>query len=176
MDKVKSNDFLPKDYKTPPSRFMKFTSDKTTIRVLSSAVVGYEYWTDDEKFVRSKTRPIGTPKNIQLDAEGKPDTVKHVWLFMVYNFNEDYIQLLKVTQAQIRSGIMDLVSNEEWQDPKGYNITINRSGQGKQSRYSVTPGSKEPLDPKILKEYKALNINLDGWFDGLDPFNPESSN
>ena len=52
------NDFLPKDYETPeiPSNYMELEEGANTFRVLSSAIVGYEWWVDASEKGRKPMR------------------------------------------------------------------------------------------------------------------------
>jgi hypothetical protein len=51
------DEFLPTNYEVPVSdgNYMKLKIGENRFRVLSSAIVGYEYWTKDNKPVRSRT-------------------------------------------------------------------------------------------------------------------------
>ena len=52
------NDFLPKDYETPeiPSHYMELEEGVNTFRILSSAIVGYEWWVDSSENGRKPMR------------------------------------------------------------------------------------------------------------------------
>jgi hypothetical protein len=65
-----------------------------------------------------------------------------VWAFVVYNYDEKMIQILEVTQNQFMTGIKALVDSRHWGDPKGYNISISRSGSGFETEY-VTQGVRQ---------------------------------
>jgi len=155
--------FLPKNYKEPViNNYMKFKEGNNTFRVLSSAITGFEWWVDDKegnrKPVRSKT-----------DDE-MPEDAKHFWAFVVYNLNDERIQILEITQVGIRKAITALINNEKWGDPKEYNIVITRTGEGFETEYQVTPEPKEKLDKDILDKYGNMNVNLDALYEGDDPF------
>jgi hypothetical protein len=53
---MNNNDFFPTaDYKVPvTSDYMKFQDGVNTFRVLSSAIIGYEYFNTENKPVRSE--------------------------------------------------------------------------------------------------------------------------
>ena len=52
------NDFLPDGYETPviPSNYMELEERKNAFRILSSAIVGYEWWVDAEEGSRKPIR------------------------------------------------------------------------------------------------------------------------
>lgn len=162
--------FLPPEYKVPSnSNYMKLKDGENTFRVLSSAVVGYEYWNTDNKPVRSKQRWVNTPADIKTDSDGKM-SIKHFWAFAVWNYEDKSIQILELTQKGVMDAIKALIDNKRWGNPQGYDITINRSGTGFDTEYIVQANPHSVVDPTILADYAKKTINLEGLFDGSDPF------
>ncbi len=160
--------FLPTDYKIPkaPSNYMRFEEGLNQIRILSSAIVGYEYFNTDNKPVRSREPFEELPSDIKSGGKIKP-----FWAFAVWNYNLKMVQVLEVTQKGIMQAIKSLVDNPKWGDPKKYDIAINRTGEGLDSEYTVQgePPIADPT-PEILNAYNAKVINLEALFDGSDPF------
>lgn len=170
------SDFLPKEYKVPSnSNYMRLKDGENTFRVLSSAIIGWEYWNNDKKPVRSKERPTEIPDDIRVEKDGSYN-IKHFWAFVVWNYEDKKVQILEITQSSIQNAIKSsLVGNKRWGDPKKYDITITRSGTGFDTEY-ITQGNppiSEP-DPKILNEYAKMSINLEALYAGDDPFSKES--
>jgi hypothetical protein len=159
--------FLPQNERAPEGNYMKFIDGENTFRVLSSAVTGFEYWTKDDQPVRVKTEPVTLPADIQY-KDGKPTKPKYFWAFVVWNYRAEKKQILNVTQAGIQNDIRALVENKKWGDPKGYDITVNRSGKGFDTEYQVVPNPHSTLtvDPTVD------HINLEALFTGNDPFAP----
>jgi hypothetical protein len=159
--------FLPQNERAPEGNYMKFIDGENTFRVLSSAVTGFEYWTKDDQPVRVKTEPVTLPADIQY-KDGKPTKPKYFWAFVVWNYRAEKKQILNVTQAGIQNDIRALVENKKWGDPKGYDITVNRSGMGFDTEYQVVPNPHSTLtvDPTVD------HINLEALFTGNDPFAP----
>jgi hypothetical protein len=165
------NTFLPQDYEAPKSQggnYMKFQDGENRFRVLSSAIVGYEYWNNENKPVRSKEPFTETP-NAKMNQDGRV-SIKHFWAFVVWNVKEEKLQVLEVTQAGIQQSITTFVSNEDWGDPKQYDILINREGEGIETRYTVTPCPHKPLDQEIAELYAGTQVNLNALYEGQDPF------
>src|SRR6266568_8756190 len=125
------NDFLPTGYEVPksPSNYMRFEDGENTFRVLSSAIVGFEYWNTDKKPVRFKEAPEDMPANIQV-KNGVATKIKPFWAFVVWNYEDKMIQILEITQKTIMVAIKSLVENKKWGSPKGYDITVTRTGEG----------------------------------------------
>lgn len=165
--------FLPQKYKVPSnSNYLKLKQGENTFRILSSAIIGYEYWNQEDRPVRSPEKFVSLPKDIKLDEKtGKPKPIKHFWAFVVWNYEEEKIQIMEVTQVTIQTAIKALVDNKKWGDPKKYDITITKTGEGMQTEYSVMPNPHTALIKDIDEDYKAKNINLEALYSGDDPFN-----
>ncbi len=171
-----TNDFLPKNYEVPqsPSNYMKLVEGENTFRILSSAIIGWEYWTTENKPVRAKENWTEKPTNIKINKNGNW-TTKHFWAFCVYSHKEGTVQILELTQKTIQSAIKALVKNEKWGDVKGFDITITRIGEGLDTEYSVMPNPHSSLNPTVQKEYEDMNIKLEALFSGDDPFSNETT-
>ena len=173
--------FLPENYdKIAPSetggRYTRFVKDGVTrIRPVSSAIVGYEYWTNDNKPHRTTTRPdpYQLPENVRCNDAGQPQ-IRFFWAFVVWNFDTQQIEVCEITQASVREGIMALINDPDFGDPSnfesGYGLKIARSGQGLDTKYTVTPGKVGPLDPRILDAMDQCPVRLEALFSGEDPF------
>lgn len=151
--------FLPADYKTPEGNYFKFQEGENTFRVLSSAIIGYEYFNKDNKPVRSRTPFTTTPTDIK---EG--GSIKHFWAFLVWSYRAEKQQILEVTQSGVQSAIKSLVQNPKWGDPKNYDITVTRTGSGLDTEYNVMPNPHSEL------AVTPLPVNLEALYDGEDPF------
>jgi hypothetical protein len=161
------NSFLPKDYKIPkaPSGYMKFEDGINSIRVLSDAIVGYEYFTNKNKPVRSREPFEEMPSDIKKDGKVKP-----FWAFVVWNYNLKMVQILEVPQTSIMDGIKSLVDNPKWSDPKTYDIAITKSAEGMDTKYVVQgePPIGEPT-VEIRAMQRSKPIRLEALYDGSDP-------
>lgn len=170
------NDFFPtEDYKIPvASNYMKLLEGENRFRVLSSAVIGWEYWNVDNKPVRSKDEFDGIPADIKLvkDKNGKitPAGVSHFWAFVVWNYDAKRVQILEIKQKGIMQYIQSLVKNPKWGSPKGYDLVITRTGSGFDTEYSTVAEPHSVIDYAITEKYESMNINLEALYTGDDPF------
>ena len=163
--------FLPEEYKLPSSsNYLKLKDGENTFRILSSAIIGYEYWNTENKPVRLKEAPKITPDDIGLDKNGETKKIKHFWAFVVWSYDNNAIQILEITQSTIQGAIKALVDNKKWGSPKGYDITITRSGEGFDTEYVVMPNPHLELDADIKNEYENKSINLNALYEGKNPF------
>lgn len=165
------NTFLPKDYKKPAmgGGYMKLEDGDNVFRVLSDAITGFEYWTTDNKPVRSATMPKETP-NIKLDKNDIPTKIKHFWAFTVWNYKTGSVEILEITQGSIQDAIINLSSDEDWGDPKGYDIKINRKGQGLDTEYAISPKPRKELAEEIKEAKEKKFVNLKALYWGGNPF------
>lgn len=158
-------EFFTQDYKLPTSsNYMKFLEGENTFRVLSSAIVGYEYFNKENKPVRSKM-PFDETPGIKEGGE-----VKHFWAFAVWNYKDEKVQILEVTQKGIMGYIKGLVDNKRWGNPTGYDITVNRVGTGLASEYTCRAEPHSVIEDKIAEAWSKSNINLNALYEGGDPF------
>ena len=101
-----NNDFLPSDYKAPPSnlRYMKFKDGDNTFRILSSPVLGWEYWNKQG----DNNKPIRVPytqeqyelasQEASKNSDPEDQEVKHFWAMEVWNYDTNRIEVLEITQ------------------------------------------------------------------------------
>lgn len=165
--------FPSEDYKTPVNAgaYLKLEDGDNTFRILGPMVVGWTYWTKDNKPVRLKEQPLTPPSDIRIDDKsGKPDRVKHFWAFPIYNFAAKRVQIAEITQGTIQAALEAVIKNPKWGSPDGYDITITRSGQGFDTEYTVMPNPHSAIDEKIVAAFKALDLDLELLFVGGDPF------
>jgi hypothetical protein len=124
------------------------------LRFLSAPIMGFVYWTMDNNPVRAKEPFEGVPSNARLD-EGKFKP-KHFWAAVVWNFAESRVQIMEITQASVQGPILDLASNEDWGDPRDYNLTINKKGQKLDTEYTVQPSPKSAIPAEAFVSYRML--------------------
>ena len=155
------NTFLPIEAQEPKSKSnytMPLTEGTHRLRVLSSAKVGYEIWEEkDGKKVSKRYKVSDVPDD---------DKAKYFWVFIVYNYEQERVQIMQVTQKSIRSKIQAYVDNEAWGDPKTYDLVITRTGMKlDDTEYQVVANPhSEGVDVDIS------GISLDKWMEGGDPF------
>lgn len=164
------NSFLPQNYKLPDNTgYMKLKDGENTFRIMSSAITGYEYWTNANKPVRSRT-PFKKTPDIKLDQSGNPTKIKHFWAFVCWNYEAEAIQILEIAQATIQSAIKAIIDNNKWGDPHAFDLTISRVGEGFDTAYSVMPNPKSDIPQDIKDKYLDAKINLNALYDGANPF------
>lgn len=150
---------------------MKFKPGQNKFRILSAPVIGYEYWGEDNKPHRSPEMWNYIPNDARL-----PWDQKHFWAMVVWNYAEEALQILQITQKSILVEIENLALNEDWGDPREYNIVVTRKGKGLKTEYSVQPSPKTKLPEEVRRAYEDKNVNLEALFEGKSPFDTAEHN
>lgn len=152
---------------------MKLEQGDNVFRVLSSAVIGWEYWNTQNKPVRSKEAITDTPKDIRLNNDGTPTKVKHFWAFVVWDYKDKTVKLLQITQASIQKAIKGYVDDADWGDPKKYDLVITRKGEGIETEYSIRPKPHSEISKEAQSAYESEVIDLDRVYQNENPFGSE---
>lgn len=162
-----NENWFPEGYTTPSdvSSYMKLEDGDNNFRILSKPVIGWEYWTEENKPKRSKTKWETTPSDIKLDKDGKATSIKHFWSFLVYNYKVGAVQSFEITQATVMKALKALIENPKWGAPTGYDITINRTGKELLTKYSVVPNPHSPLTDEIKEQVAKSEIDLESIFE-----------
>lgn len=160
-----SAQFLPTDYIAPRSNgsYTKLNNGVNKIRILSSPVLGWEDWIDN--------------KPVRYRMDEKPSTWhdaarsgKHFWALLVWNYQEERIQIFHITQGSIRKAIEELSRDSDWGAPFFYDIKITREGEGLKTKYTVNPLPHKVIESHIQEVFDNSRCNLDAIFEGQDPF------
>lgn len=161
-------EFLPQDYQAPKanSGYMKIQDGENKIRILSRPILGWEDWQEKKPFRYHMDEKPAKPYD-----PAKP--IRHFWAFIVWNYNEQEIQILEITQATIRKSIEALCKDSDWGAPYFYDIKITKKGEMTTTEYSVNPIPHRSLDPVIIQAFKEKPCQLHALFDAQDPFSTD---
>ncbi len=163
-----ADSFLPDNYEPPQSggNYMRFEIGENKFRVLSSAIVGWEWWTTTAE---GKRQPNRVKNRADVPAEYLTDA-KHFWAMVVWNYKEKKVQILEVTQKGIMRTIAALANDKEWGTPFNYDISVVREGEGLDTEYQTIPSPPKPLNEEVKDTYDPQSINLAALYKGEDPF------
>lgn len=158
--------FLEQGYKPPRASggYMKLEDGDNKFRILSQSLIGWEDWED-----KKPMRYSYNEKPSKSIDPNKP--IKHFWAFIVWNYAEEQIQILEITQATIRNFVGGLCKDEEWGDPFHYDIKVTKKGEGVKTEYLITPCNAKPISDAIKLKFLEKPICLDAMIHGEDPFN-----
>lgn len=164
---MEDNFFEDANYKIPEtSNYMKLTEGSHTFRIMSSAIVGYEYFNTENKPTRSKEMFEEIPLDIK-----KGGRINHFWAFAIWNYDAKKLQIMEVTQKSIMAPLKALIENSKWGNPKKFDITITRKGTGMQdTEYSVLPNPHSEIPEDAKQAYMNNPVNLEALYANGDPF------
>jgi len=152
--------------------YMKFNKEGDfRFRVLSDYIVGWESWVD-KKPIRWEGDYENPPSPDDIDSKGgDPEKIKHFWAFIVWNYEDEAVQILEITQKTIMRSLIKYHQDEDWGDFKEYDIVVSRSGMLlEDTEYSTIPKPKKPVASDIKEAYAKKPIDLTALYRGADPF------
>lgn len=168
-------DFLADDVDklVKPGNYMKFEQGDNKFRPLDSMITGWVGW---KKGADGTNRPVRfrVDQSIPMNTVDDTDSIRPFYAFPVWNYKQEAVQILEITQKGIQKIIKGLARNKDWGSPvgvDGYDITVTREGEGLDTEYSVAPSPHKKLDPGIMQLYKDMHINMQALYTGDDPFN-----
>ena len=143
---------------------MKLKDGENRLRILSSPLLGWEDWTAERKPVRF---PYANKPDAPIVSGNK---VKHFWAMIVFNYADNEIQILSITQSTIQKEIKALAKDADWGNPHAYDIKITRTGQQLETSYSVIPCPKAETTQEVQDAFLAKPVNLNALYTNDDPF------
>ena len=107
--------FLPKGAEAPKgdSNYLKLIEGTIKFRVVSDAIYGYEYWTNENKPVRLREHPTQKPADIKVNDD-LSYSVKHFWAFKVIDREDDRVKIFEITQNGVKRDIEALLYDVDW--------------------------------------------------------------
>lgn len=171
---------LPQDVKgeAAGSAYFSIEPGQNEFLIVGPAVTGYQYWRNEGGPVRQAEvfdEPL--PDDCRMkDIKDKNGNIvgqekekqQFYWAMPVYNFKTKAFELAQFTQKGVREELLKLQNNPNWGDPTGkYTITIDKSGTGFQTKYSVMANPVTTEERKaelaaIMEKYKASPIDVAG--------------
>ena len=168
------NTFLPESYEVPgvSDKYFKFQKGENRFRILSSPILGYEYWVEEGDKRIPKRTPMTKP--FTTDEVENPEDIKHFWAMVVYNYANKKIQILEITQRGIQKTLRALARDEDWGSPVlKYDIVVIKTGDGMETKYEVLPKPATKLTEGIVEAYEGMEIRLEALYEGKDPYSKE---
>ncbi len=150
---------------------MKFTDGDNRFRILDSPIAGYEYWVEED----GKKKPVRVHKESEADMSkiNEKNKLRYFWALPVWNNAAGAVQVLEITQKTIMKEIQNLSHDEDWGDPKGYDIVVQKSGEGMDTEYSVMPKPAKEISAEAVRAWTEVlenGFDLDALFNNGNPF------
>ena len=170
---------LPKDFKQEVglSKYIMQSvksGNKVKFRVLSDFITGKCVWGEPEgKRVCTRVR---TGEAIPVAAigfnekQGRPEPIRQFLAAVVYNYATDQVEIFETDKSTIIGQIVEIESNDDWGDSKNFDLSISKTGEGMETKYSVLPSPG-----KLTKKVDWSGVNLEALFSGGDPFEEVSA-
>lgn len=167
---------IPKGTKIPSGsgQFAKLVEGKNKFRVLSDIITGWEGWKNKKPFRHPGDVCKIKTEEVDLNPNGQPN-INYFWAMVVWNYSEDKIQVLEITQKTVMGPLYELEQNTDWGDLKNYDIEINKKKEGDKTKYYVLGIPPKPLDNKIQEEFEKTDIKLDALFKGEYPISEDTA-
>ena len=160
--------FLEESYEVPkePSRYMNgFEDGDNKVRILTQPKFCWEYFNTESKPVRSSEKPSETPQDIGSGKYGQ-NKVYHVWAMKAYNFSTGLICLFSIKQSSIQEAIVEYFKDEDWGDPRNYNLTITKKEENGFTKYYVKASPHTELTEEIKKQVESIGVDVEAWLRG----------
>lgn len=139
------------------------------LRFFGEGITGFSAWTTDKKPIRWETKPDSLPANIAPDMGGKVGT-KRFLAGLVYDYEAQDFKILEITQRTLMDQLFKFIKDEDYGDPTGYDIKISKSGQGKDTEYSLLASPPKPVTKEMAAAYADVRCNIRALYDGEDPW------
>ena len=154
---------------------MTLEDGENSFRILSSAIVGYEWWVENGEEGRrpQRVRTANEVPEAVRNASDNRQKARHFWAFTVYNYKTKTMQVLELKQQTVMRAIEAFVKNPKWGNPKNYDLIIERVKTGSRDwdvEYNVIPEPPSKLDEGIVELAKSIPVRLDALYSGEDPF------
>jgi hypothetical protein len=152
--------------------YLKFKTGENRFRIMSDYIVGYEYW----KEVDGKRTPVRVKTGDPIHPDDLAFTnqpPKHFWACVVYDYADQKIKVMEITQKSLMRTIMGLEEDEDWGDPKGtkgYDLVVTKTGEKMETKYELRAKPRKELDPGIVQMFNDTKVDLTALYRGDDPF------
>lgn len=139
------------------------------LRFFGEGITGYSAWTIDKKPIRWESRPAELPSNIAPDLGGKI-SVKRFIAGLVYDYEAGDFKILEITQRTLMDQLFKFMKDSDYGDPTGYDIKISKTGEGKETEYTLVAAPPKSVTKEMAEAYEQVTCNLKALFDGDDPW------
>lgn len=159
---------LPEDFETvttkkPYINLGKLPEGEYKFRLVAKPIAGWLDW-KDKKPVRFR------PKNKPSAPVDPTKPIKPFWALYVWDYKQQGLFIMEVTQNSIRCALEDLAKSEDWGDLTLFDFKIKKTGSGIETNYSVIPVPHKPLDQAIKDCLATSPVRLEALYEGKDPW------
>lgn len=161
--------FLPTGYenlKTEKNywKLSQMKDGENRIRIVSKPIGGWVDWLEKKPY---RYTPDNRPKRSFDPA--KP--YKAFWACYVWDYARRDLYILEITQSGVMKSLTDYGNDADWGDFTQYDIKVNKTGSGIDTRYTLVPVSHKPLSAEIEAAVIEKPVRLEALYEGGDPWN-----
>ena len=169
---------VPQNSGSGGGKYMKLQQGSNLFRILGSFedgtnIQGMLGWAEDEEGNRK-------PYRWKVDQEAPrkfKENPRQFYALLVWNYKPDQkantsgaIQIFEMTQAKLRQDLLTLAKDEDWGDPRKYDLKIVRNGEGLETSYAMTPSPHKKRSQEISDAVKSTKVDMSALYRGEDPF------
>ena len=162
---------VPQNSNGGGGKYMKLQQGSNLFRILGSFedgtnIQGMLGWAEDEEGNRK-------PFRWEVDQEAPrkfKENPRQFYALLVWNYTDEAIQIYEMTQAKLRQDLLTLAKDEDWGDPRKYDLKIVRNGEGLETSYAMTPSPHKKLAAEIIEAFKDTKVDMSALYRGEDPF------
>lgn len=145
----------------------KLPEGEHRFRIVQRPVAGWVDWKNNKPY---RYRPVDRPE-ASFDP-AKP--MKPFWACYVWDYSRGALFVMEITQSTILTALTQFGKDEEWGDFTKYDIKINKTGSGKETKYHVSPVPPKEMKEEVLEALKLSlqlsPVNLNALYEGGDPW------
>lgn len=162
---------IPQSSSSGGGKYMKLMQGANQFRIVGSFgdgtnIQGMLGWAEDDEGKRKPFRwKVGENAPRKFD-----ENPKQFFALLVWNYNEGCLQILELTQSTLRQKLLTLAKDEDWGDPRKYDLKIVRNGEGLETFYDLTPSRHKKRSVEINDAVKNTKVDMSALFRGEDPF------
>ena len=151
--------------------YVKLMQGKNTFRIVGHVddngfINGMLGWANNEDGGRKPYRwKVGeeAPRNF----EDKP---KEFFAMKVYNYAEERVQVLEITQKILKDTLSSYCHDADWGDPRGYDIDIIKNGEGLETSYAMVAKPHKKMTDEQRQVCIDTKVDLHALYQSGDPF------
>lgn len=149
------------------------SGDSFKLRVMTEIINGWSLWTEEDgkaQLIRAEEKEQIDPKNASINPHtGKKNKPKEFIACIVYNYETEQFEVFETDKSSIYTPLYDFEHDGDLGDLREYDIKLSKTGQGKETRYSVLPLGKSKVKKEIQEQFNELEYNLHALYDGENP-------
>lgn len=166
-----SESFLPSGYVAPASGgFSKLEIGDNTFRIVTNPVLMWVAW-ENKVVTRTPYMLNGVVTQKPTVPAGDNNSVSFTWALGVYNYKTKAVEVLDISQKGLQSAIEGYAGQDAWGHPSKYDIIINKTGTGKETKYSLRVNPPMPVSVDVSAAIADTPLDLNQLLvSGGNPF------